>query len=198
MESAGDMNPWPINNPGPCRPNLSRIDGSQHQWVEPRPSPEAVLEGSVSRGRQVARSRLARPDAHEGSGTPVRSPGLNRPPLGRPGRTPCRASTDGSKPRATKPCFGWAPAATSSPTTAPAATADWPDTGAMSRRPERAHPSWSATAWTFRASRPGSRRSSRPSGCSSGRPRSSPASAPRGSVCWRPSSGPPPRVWLLS
>lgn len=190
------MNHWPINNSGPCRPNPSWIDGSQHQRVEPKPFPEAVLWGSVSLGRTDRRYELPHSRAtslggsHKGSGTPVPNGARRGHRLGRFGRTPCRASTDGSTLTPTRPSFASGPAATSWPTTSPAATgactAPTRNPAPPARTPLGRARSC-GTAWTCPASPFASLPSSPPSGCSSGRVRSSAGSAPR--VCgWQPPS----------
>lgn len=196
------MNHWPINNSGPCRPNLSRIDRSQHQWVEPKPFSEAVLRGSVSLGlwalsTEPPHSRAPSPGgSHEGSGTPVSTGARRGHRLGRFGRTPCRASTDGSTCPPTRPSFGSDPAATSWPTTSRGATVTCtaPRRKRERERSLRVLPRRglrSATASTCRASHSASLPSSRPSGCSNVRVRPSAGSAPRDSGWLGPSSVPP-------
>jgi hypothetical protein len=181
------MNHWPINISGPCRPNLSRIDGSQHQWVEPRPSPETALEGSLFGCLSLAeQDSPERPvwvsgSRHEGSGTPVRLGGVQAPSLGRFGSTPCRASTDGSTIEVVTPFSASAPVATMSPTTHPTATgtcaASLPGVTSLPRR-RNSRRSWFAIGSMCRVSRSGLPRSSQPSGCWSVRPKRLP-----GSVC---------------
>lgn len=69
------MKPWPINNSGSRRPNLSRIDRHQTQWVEPI----SPLTGSEQRSVSARPQRLGRsvpteqPNRdHEGLGTSAR------------------------------------------------------------------------------------------------------------------------------
>lgn len=181
------MKPWPINNSGSRRPNLSRIDRLQTQWVEPIPSSDRL-------GTEVG---VALPEAFG-----PRRPGRTPEPKSRgvrhfrpapmaldPGQarlavraawenSPCRASTDGSRslphpPRPstrrlpTRPSSASARAATLSPTTTPAAMAGWSRMGRM--RPSRLHPWSSVTGLMSPASPCGWRRCSRPSEAWNGR-----------------------------
>lgn len=173
------MNLRPINKPGSCKPNLSRIDRTLTQWVEPRPSSEAVLDGARSKRSHrtpntTEQVGIRRKDGTgEGPGTPAQVRGRNAERTGRHGRPPCPASTDGLL-LPTPPCSGLAPAGTTSQTTTRTIAAGLRrprrETTAPRRlpRPRR----WScATGWMSRAWPCALHRSSPPSACSSGNPR---------------------------
>jgi len=201
------MYPCPIKFTGHRRPNLSRIDRPQHQWVEPSPSIEATPQPRMSFGLSSTTSAAENVEVawREGSGEPVRDRGwLARRPQqpGRLGRTQCRISTDGSScpptsptpttPTPAKPTARFSASgrvATSSRTTTPTTTGDSPVTR-MCRAglvpPAHGHRPWwsSATASMCRASPAESPRCSLPSACSSTRSTSSPFLAPRASA-WR-------------
>lgn len=157
------MKPWPINNSGSRRPNLSRIDRLQTQWVEPIPSSDrSGYEVGVTLPEAFGHTRHDQTNGPNSRGVrhfrpaPMAlDPGQERLAVRAAWEiSPCRASTDGSRslphpPRPstrrqpTRRSSASAPAATLSPTTTPAAMAGW-SLKPRWRRP-RPHPSSFAT-----------------------------------------------------